>query len=145
MKRLVAAAVVVAGFASIVGAQAPDKPNTFWILGPFGVEHQLGQSERPSTVALYLAGIFKKDDSFGGDSSTLKLGLAGEYLVYSAPNASGLGIGGRVYATDGISIGPSVAYVTRPKNGVAFRLGASFPFGADAVPFNVELGIGFRF
>jgi hypothetical protein len=140
--RLLFAGAIATLAAGAFAQSTNNKPNTFWIFGPFGVEHQLGQSTRPATVGIYLAGIVKDD----GGSNTLKLGPALEYMTYSGGNASGLGLGARVTFADGVSAGPTVAYVTRPSgNGVAFRIGVTFPFGNDAVPFAPEIGIGFRF
>jgi hypothetical protein len=115
------------------------RPNTFWIFGPFGIEHQL---EEKSSIGVYLAALSRNE----GANATVEFGPAVEYLRYSHPGARGLGIGFRTVLAGGVALGPSVFYVTRPsKSGVAFRLGASFLFGSNTVPFTPELGIGFRF
>lgn len=140
MKKQLCAAALLAATALTACAQEDSKKNTFWIFGPLGLEHQMDSSN--STIGLYLAGLIK-DTS---DTTEVKLGLAGEYMKYSSPNASGLGYGVRLYSASGFAGGPSIAYVTRPKGQkVAFRFAINAPFGKDVVPANAEIGIGFRF
>lgn len=142
-KALLVLSLAVVSASAVAQSESPARRNTFWILGPFGVEHQLGADDSRSALGIYLAGVLKDE---GGGSGSLQLGPAVEYLSYSAPNASGIGFGGRVTFASGTSFAPSLAYVTRPRGaGTAFRLGLSFPLGQDVVPFNFELAVGFRF
>ncbi len=98
--------------------------------------------EEKSSIGLYFGGVIRDEDG----SSNLQIGPAIEYLRYSQPGARGLGVGLRATFAAGLAVGPSVFYVTRPsKHGVAFRFGATFPFGSNTIPFAPELGIGFRF
>jgi len=127
-------------YASTVQAEdRPAKPNTFWIFGPFGLEHQIAPKD---TVGAYLT-IPLRDDA---DSTVYTAAFGLEYMRYSDVGAHGFGFGVRALAGSGFGVGPSIAYVTRPSHkGVGFRLGASFPFGGGYVPFLTEIGLGFRF
>ncbi len=122
----------------------PAKPNTFWIVTPFGPERQL---EPKSTLGAYLtAQTTTTSYSDGSESSDTSIGLTLEYPRYTQAGARGGGYGAAVNFVGGVSFGPSLYYVTRPVGkGVAFRLGASFPLGSDVLPFYPQIALGFRF
>ncbi len=137
---LSASAILCAALASSASAQSDEKRTTFWILGPFGVEYKLDEAGKTSGT-LMLTGALKKE----GGSNQLKLGPGVEYMMYPQGGARGIGYGVRAASIGGIGIGPTVAYVTRPRQGVAFRTSLTALFGKDYIPFVFDLGIGFQF
>ncbi len=122
-------------------AQDEGKRTTFWVFGPLGIESKLDQ-EGKTTGALMLSGLLQKSRT---SNSEVRLAPALEYMVYPAGGARGLGYGARAIFSGGVSVGPSIAYVTRPRRGVAFRVALSFPFGNNAIPILPEIGLGFQF
>ncbi len=141
-------AVMACVMGSIVAAQADTptdngKQGCFWIGGPAMFEYKIPQQS--FTISAGVAPVIVNDPN-SIDGSTMKIGFAAEAFYYTTPDFSGLGLSIRGGNAGGSTyFGPGVYYVSRPKSGVAFRMGVMKPFGSGVTGVVPEIAFGFQF